>query len=81
MRFFIFVAAAFMFTPLTAFADCASDLAVIKENAKPEERIKLESPRAKALFEKSQKLLNNHNEKECADTIKGLYQLMGNRNN
>ena len=63
--------------PVSAFADCAADLSNLRTNTKPDENLKLASPRAKALLDKAAKLIDQHNEKECADTIKGLHQLMG----
>ena len=74
---FLLVTAAVVFAPVTAFADCAADLASIHLNAKPEENDKLNSPRAQALLDKAAKLVGQKNEKDCLDTLKGLHQLMG----
>ncbi len=78
MRFTLLLAiAATVISPMKAFADCTADAANLYENAKPEERVKLESPRAKALFTKSKNTLVKLNQKDCEDTLKGLRQLMG----
>lgn len=76
MRNFLLLAA-IICGPLSAHADCAAEFAKLRPEAKPEESAKLNSPRAKALFDKTTKLIAQHNEKDCADTIKGLHQLMG----
>ena len=76
MRMFILIAA-IICAPISAYADCAAEFAKLRPEAKSEERPKLETPRAKALLDKGTKLLAQHNEKDCADTSKGLHQLMG----
>ncbi len=76
----LLVVAAVVLMPMAAFADCSADVARIYDDAKPEERVKLDSPRAKALFSKSKSLMVKLNEKDCQDTITGLHQLMGRSN-
>ncbi len=73
----LIVVIAVVFTPLAAFADCPADVAQIYDGAKPQERLKLDSPRAKALFSKSKSLTVKLSEKDCQDIIIGLHQLMG----
>ena len=77
MRFVSFCAAALIFFPIAAQADCALDFANLRPDAKSDERVKLDTPRAKALLDKATKLVAQHNEKDCAETLKGLHQLMG----
>lgn len=76
MRVFVFFVAALILAPFTAHADCAADLSDIRKNANSDEIFKLETPRAKALFDKAAKLVDQHNEKDCDETLKGLHQLM-----
>ena len=73
----LLVGAAVILMPMAAFADCSTEVARIYDDAKPEERVKLDSPRAQALFSKSKSLMVKLNEKDCQDTIIGLHQLMG----
>ena len=74
-HFLLFVA--IICAPVSAYADCAADFTKLRPDAKPEESVKLDSPRAKALLDKAAKLIGQHDEKNCADVIEGLHQLMG----
>jgi hypothetical protein len=63
--------------PLPARADCSADLAKVQNDAKSTGFDIAKTPRAKALSDKATKAANQKDEKTCAETIKGLHQLMG----
>jgi hypothetical protein len=74
---------AFMFVmilasaPLPARADCAADLAKVQDDAKSTGFDIAKTPRAKALVDKANLAAANKDKKTCAETVKGLHQLMG----
>ena len=77
MRSALFLAFGLMLMPAGAHADCVTDIAKADSDAKAHGLDTQNNPRAKALVDKANNALKNHNDRDCTDAVKGLNQLAG----
>jgi hypothetical protein len=77
MRPALILAFALLVMPAIAHADCVTDIAKADSDAKAHGLDTQNNPRAKALVDKANNAVKNHNERDCTDAVKGLNQLAG----
>ena len=77
MRPALILAIALLITTTAALADCVTDIAKADSDAKAHGLDTQNNPRAKALVDKADNALKNHNDRDCTDAVKGLNQLAG----
>jgi len=77
MRPALMLGPALLIMPAAALADCITDLAKADGYAKTHRLDTQNNSRAKALVDKANKAAKNHNDRDCADAVKGLNQLAG----
>ena len=73
---FCFCIISLLAVPLPALANCKMDFDKASDDMKAEGLAPKDSPRAKALLDKASLAAGRNDEKTCAETVKGLNQLL-----